>query len=72
MEQVFVKNQLWDIALNIHWGRVAKESLHKNSSWLYERLNGNSAFTPEELEEFQKALYQLADRITAAADSLKQ
>ncbi len=71
-----VKLKLSDILIAISWREVARSYFGKSSSWLYHKINGIDGnggvggFTPEEASHLKGALYDLADRIRRAADSI--
>ena len=71
-----MKSRLQDILLSITWRDIARRYFGKSSSWLYHKLdgiNGNGGkdeFSPDEAKLLQSALYDLADRIRAAADRI--
>ena len=68
--------RLQDILLSITWRDIARRYFGKSSSWLYHKMDGidgnggKSDFTPEEAKQLQAALYDLSDRIRAAADKI--
>ena len=71
-----MKTRLQDILLSITWRDIAHRYFGKSSSWLYHKLdgiNGNGGkneFSPDEAKQLQAALYDLSDRIRAAADRI--
>ena len=70
------KQKLKDIILDINVAKIANRYFSKSSGWLYRKFDGRDGngketdFTPEELEQLKGALYDLADRIRKAADTL--
>ena len=74
--QTTMKVKLNDILLSITWRDIARRYFGKSSSWLYHKMdgiNGNGGkdeFSPEEAKQLQAALYDLSDRIRAAADTI--
>ena len=70
------KKKLYDIILDINIAKIAHRYFGKSSSWLYHKFDGRDGngketdFSPEELEQLRGALYDLADRIRKAADTL--
>lgn len=74
--QMTMKVRLQDILLAITWRDIARRYFGKSSSWLYHKMdgiNGNGGkdeFSPEEAKQLQAALYDLSDRIRAAADTI--
>lgn len=75
-DQATMKVRLNDILLSITWRDIARRYFGKSSSWLYHKMdgiNGNGGkdeFTPDEAKQLQAALYDLSDRIRAAADKI--
>lgn len=71
-----VKEKIYDIILDINIAKLANRYFGKSSGWLYHKLdrrdgNGKETdFSPEELEQFKGALFDLSDRIRKAAESL--
>ncbi|MDD5817060.1 MAG: DUF5053 domain-containing protein [bacterium] len=71
-----MKTKLNDILLSITWRDIAHRYFGKSSSWLYHKMdgiNGNGGkgeFSPAEAKQLQMALYDLSDRIRAAADRI--
>ena len=71
-----MKSKLNDILLSITWRDIARRYFGKSSSWLYHKMDGidgnggKSDFTPDEAKQLQAALYDLSDRIRAAADRI--
>ena len=71
-----VRQKLYDIDLNISWGRLSRDYFDKSASWFYNKLNGidgnggEGGFTPDELQQLKGALCDLADRIRRAANNL--
>jgi len=74
--QTTMKVKLNDILLSITWRDIARRYFGKSSSWLYHKMdgiNGNGGkneFTSDEAKQLQAALYDLSDRIRAAADTI--
>lgn len=74
--QLTMKSKMQDILLSITWRDVARRYFGKSSSWLYHKLDGidgnggKGEFTAEEAKQLQAALYDLSDRIKAAADKI--
>ena len=75
-EEMTMKSRLQDILLSITWRDIARRYFGKSSSWLYHKMdgiNGNGGkdeFSPDEAKQLQAALYDLSDRIRAAADRI--
>lgn len=69
-----IKREIKDIRLAISWREIANIYFHKDSTWIYDRLNGIDrkgrfrAFTPEETEQLRSALIDLSNRIRRAAE----
>lgn len=76
MEQT-PKQKLSDILLDINISKLANRYFGKSSSWLYHKLDGidgnggTGDFSEAELAQLQGALYDLAERIRRAADTLQ-
>lgn len=70
------KQKLYDIIVDINLSKLANRYFGKSSGWLYHKFDGRDGngketdFSPEELEQLRAALYDLADRIRKAADTL--
>ena len=70
------KQKLYDIIVDINLSKIANRYFGKSSGWLYHKFDGRDGngketdFSPEELEQLRGALYDLADRIRKAADTL--
>lgn len=70
------KQKLYDIIVDINLSKLANRYFGKSSGWLYHKFDGRDGngketdFSPEELEQLRGALYDLADRIRKAADTL--
>lgn len=70
------KYKLYDIIVDINLSKLANRYFGKSSGWLYHKFDGRygngkeTDFSPEELEQLRGALYDLADRIRKAADTL--
>lgn len=71
-----VSTQLQDIRLDITWSSIARRYFNKSASWLYNKMNGidgnggQGDFTYAEKKQLKDALYDFADRIKKAADSI--
>ena len=71
-----MKTKLNDILLSITWRDIAHLYFGKSSSWLYHKMDGidgnggKGEFSPAEAKQLQMALYDLSDRIRAAADRI--
>ena len=71
-----MKTKLNDILLSITWRDIAHRYFGKSSSWLYHKMDGidgnggKGEFSPAEAKQLQMALYDLSDRIRAAADMI--
>ena len=71
-----MKKKASDILLAISWRELANNYFHKSSSWLYHKMDGidgnggKGEFSPAEAKQLQMALYDLSDRIRAAADRI--
>lgn len=75
MEQT-MKSKLSDILLSITWRDIAHRYFGKSSSWLYHKMDGidgnggTGKFSDDEAQMLKSALYDLSDRIKAAADNI--
>ncbi len=75
MEQT-MKSKLSDILLSITWRDIARRYFDKSSSWLYHKMDGidgnggTGKFSDDEAQMLKSALYDLSDRIKAAADNI--
>ena len=71
-----MKTKLNDILLSITWRDIVHRYFGKSSSWLYHKMDGidgnggKGEFSPAEAKQLQMALYDLSDRIRAAADRI--
>ena len=71
-----MKKKLEDILLDISWADISRTYFGKSNSWLYHKLDGVDGnkkptdFTVEERQQLKGALYDLADRIRKAADTI--
>ena len=71
-----MKTKLNDMLLSITWRDIAHRYFGKSSSWLYHKMDGidgnggKGEFSPAEAKQLQMALYDLSDRIRAAADRI--
>jgi hypothetical protein len=76
MAQETMKSKLQDILLSITWRDIAHRYFGKSSSWLYHKMDGidgnggKGEFSPAETKQLQDALYDLSERIKAAADRI--
>lgn len=71
-----VKTRLSDILAVISWREMARTYFGKSSSWFYHKLDGIDGnggvggFSGKEALQLKEALYDLADRIRRAADTI--
>lgn len=71
-----MKERLKDILLVVSWRELSKGYFGKSSSWFYHKMDGIDGnggvggFTPTEAETMRNALYDLSERIKAAADKI--
>ncbi|MGQ1929805.1 DUF5053 domain-containing protein [Ornithobacterium rhinotracheale] len=77
-EKLTMKQQLWDIIIDVSWGEISERHFKKSRSWLSKKMNGkgfngepHAEFTPEEKEILKGALVDLSDRIKTAANNIK-
>lgn len=75
-----MKTLLGDIRMAVNWREFANHYFQHSSSWFYHKMDGvdgnggaqgSGGFTPQEVMHFRGALYDLADRLRKAADSLQ-
>ncbi len=72
-KKTIMRERLEDLRLAISWRDIANRYFSKSASWLYHKLDGidsKGGFTEEEAEQLKRALYDLSDRIRAAADKI--
>lgn len=72
-EKTIMRERLEDLRLAISWRDIANRYFSKSASWLYHKLDGidsKRGFTEEETKQLKRALYDLSDRIRAAADKI--
>ena len=68
-----VKQRIQDIQMLVSWREIAHTYFGKSASWLYHKLDGNGGaggFTEEEKIMLRSALYEVSNRIRAAADRI--
>jgi len=76
-KQTTVSSQIQDIRLDITWSNIARRYFRKSASWLYNKMNGTDGnggpgdFSYEEKLQLKGSLYDLAERIRKAADSIE-
>ena len=78
MAETSVKDKLSDIYLDLNIRRFANRYFDKSGGWLYHKFdrvdvnqNGHpDDFTEEQLVQLKEGLYDFADRIKKAADTL--
>lgn len=74
--QTQAKQKLHDIIFFVNLAEIARRYFNRSSSWLYHKFDGidgnggTDDFSPAELEQLRGGLYDLADRIRKAADTL--
>ena len=72
-EKITMKQQLWDIIVEVSWGEISEQYFKKSRSWLSKKMNGKGFngeegdFTPEEKEILRGALVDLSERIKTVA-----
>lgn len=72
------KEKLRDIYADMNWKPFAENYFHHTAGWLYHKFDQrdvnktghNDDFTPEQLHTLKHSLYDFADRIRRAADTL--
>lgn len=77
-EKMTMKQQLWDIIIEVSWGEISEQYFNKSRSWLSKKMNGkgfngepHAEFTEEEKEILRGALVDLSDRIRRAAYNIQ-
>lgn len=71
-----MKERLKDILLVVSWRELSKCYFGKSSSWFYHKMDGIDGnggvggFSEREAETMRNALYDLSERIKAAADKI--
>lgn len=71
-----MKNQMWDIIVDVSWAQISQKYFGKSRSWLSQKLTGidgngkETEFTNEEKEILKGALCYLANRIRICADKI--
>lgn len=77
-EKITMKQQLWDIIVEVSWGEISEQYFKKSRSWLSKKMNGkgfngepDADFTPEEKEKLRGALVDLSERIKKAAYNIQ-
>lgn len=77
-QKITMKQQLWDIIVEVSWGSISEQYFKKSRSWLSKKMNGkgfngeeNVDFTPEEKEQLRGALVDLSERIKKAAHNIQ-
>jgi hypothetical protein len=71
-----VKQNLFDILLDISWAKIAQKYFGKSSSWMYHKMdgidgNGNkNDFTYAEKLQLKNALLDFSERIRRSAESI--
>ena len=71
-----MKNQMWDIIVDVSCEQISQKYFCKSSSWLSQKLKGidgngkETEFTNEEKEILKGALCDLANRIRICADKI--
>jgi hypothetical protein len=76
-QRTSVKRQLRDIFLDVTWSKISRRYFDKSASWIYNKLNGTDGnggigdFTYAEKLQLKNGLYDFAERIRKAADSIE-
>lgn len=71
-----MKERIKDILLVVSWRELSKYYFGKSSSWLYHKMDGIDGnggvggFSESEAKMMRTALYDLSNRIRAAADKI--
>lgn len=76
VENLTMKQKMYDILLAISWADLGRNYFGKSNSWLYHKLNGidgngkPTCFSKEESDTLKGALVDLSDRIRRCADAI--
>ena len=76
LERESVKTQLSDIMMDVTWSKISRMYFNKSASWIYNKMNGidgnggSGDFSYEERLQLKNGLYDFAERIRKAADSI--
>jgi hypothetical protein len=76
LKETNVKTKLQDIMLDVTWSKISRRYFDKSASWIYNKLNGTDGnggsgdFTYAEKLQLKNGLYDFAERIRKAADSI--
>ena len=68
-----IREQVWDIIVEVSWGQISEQYFGKSRSWLSKKMNGKGFnggegdFTEEEKEQLKGALFDLSERIRKVA-----
>ena len=68
-----IREQVWDIIVEVSWGQISKQYFGKSRSWLSKKMNskgfngGEGDFTEEEKKQLKDALFDLSERIRKVA-----
>ena len=71
-----MKTRISDIRMALSWREFSNTYFQHSSSWLYHKLDGIDGnggvggFTPEEVEHFRGALFDLSERIRRVAENI--
>lgn len=71
-----MKEQMWDIIVDISWAQISQKYFGKSRSWLSQKMTGidgngiTTEFSAEEKEILKGALVDLSERIRTCADKI--
>lgn len=71
-----MKEQMWDIIVDISWAQISQKYFGKSRSWLSQKMTGidgngiTTEFSAEEKEILKGALVDLSERIRACANKI--
>ena len=75
-EQITMRQRLADIQFIVNWAEMSEEYFSRTRHWIYQKMGGNivngkpAEFSEEEKQQLKNALYDVARRITEAADKI--
>mgnify|MGYP004456897619 CR=1 FL=1 len=75
-EEQIMRERLADLKFVVSWREIANRYFGKSASWLYHKLDGidgnggKGGFSEAEAKQLHDALYDISDRIRAAADKI--
>ena len=75
-KNITMRQRLADIQFIVNWAELSEEYFSHTRHWIYQKMGGNivngkpAGFTEEEKAQLKNALYDVARRITEAADKV--